>query len=123
MRIKIRHLISSTIREHPVYGDVYFNYIPCTRNFETILQNAIMETVTEERLTDGVRARRVELVALKKDLIRNTTLHPPGLNYREICSDVAERLGKAGFAAEMFRAEGGGCRKHRSSKVGTSGRG
>jgi succinyl-diaminopimelate desuccinylase len=65
-----------------------------------------MANVTDKRVSDAVAARRDDLVALTQDLIRIPTLNPPGRNYREICSYLAERLGKAGFAVEMIRAEG-----------------
>ncbi len=53
-----------------------------------------------------IAARRDDLIALTQDLIRIPTLNPPGLNYLEICSYLAKRLGKAGFKVEMIRAEG-----------------
>lgn len=65
-----------------------------------------MANVTDKRVSDAVAVRRDDLVALTQDLIRIPTLNPPGRNYREICSYLAERLGKAGFAVEMIRAEG-----------------
>lgn len=60
---------------------------------------------TSALLTE-IAARRDDLITLTQDLIRIPTLNPPGQNYREICSFLAERLGKAGFAVEMIRAEG-----------------
>jgi succinyl-diaminopimelate desuccinylase len=60
-----------------------------------------MANVTDKRVSDAVAVRRDDLVALTQDLIRIPTLNPPGRNYREICSYLAERLGKAGFAVEM----------------------
>ena len=50
--------------------------------------------------------RQEDLISLTQELIRIPTLNPPGLNYREICNFLAERLAKSGFAVEMIRAEG-----------------
>lgn len=65
-----------------------------------------MAEMTQERLSSEIEARRDQLVALTQDLIRIPTLNPPGLNYREICAFLAERLAKSGFSVEMVRAEG-----------------
>jgi succinyl-diaminopimelate desuccinylase len=59
-----------------------------------------------ERLISEIIARQEDLISLTQELIRIPTLNPPGLNYREICSFLAERLAKSGFAVEMIRAEG-----------------
>ena len=65
-----------------------------------------MDTTTQERLMAAIAARRDDLVALTQDLIRIPTLNPPGLNYREICGYLAERLAKSGFKVDLVRAEG-----------------
>ncbi len=65
-----------------------------------------MADVTQERLNREIEARRDDLIALCADLIRIPTLNPPGLNYREICGFLADRLAKAGFEVELVRAEG-----------------
>jgi succinyl-diaminopimelate desuccinylase len=59
-----------------------------------------------KRLISEIIARQEDLISLTQELIRIPTLNPPGLNYREICSFLAERLAKSGFAVEMIRAEG-----------------
>ncbi|MBT9244702.1 acetylornithine deacetylase/succinyl-diaminopimelate desuccinylase family protein [Gemmobacter fulvus] len=58
------------------------------------------------RLTAEIRARRDSLIALTQDLIRIPTLNPPGLNYREICDYLADRLSAQGFVVALVRAEG-----------------
>ena len=60
----------------------------------------------ELALKQAVDARQQALVALTQDLIRIPTLNPPGLNYREICGYLAERLSKSGFKVDLVRAEG-----------------
>ncbi|WP_176473755.1 acetylornithine deacetylase/succinyl-diaminopimelate desuccinylase family protein [Actibacterium ureilyticum] len=65
-----------------------------------------MDNTTQERLMAAIAARRDDLVALTQDLIRIPTLNPPGLNYREICGYLAERLAKSGFKVDLVRAEG-----------------
>ncbi|MBB4022551.1 MULTISPECIES: acetylornithine deacetylase/succinyl-diaminopimelate desuccinylase family protein [Actibacterium] len=65
-----------------------------------------MGDAIEYRLQTAVDARRDDLVALCRDLIRIPTLNPPGLNYREICGYLAERLARSGFGVELVRAEG-----------------
>ena len=60
----------------------------------------------DARLAAEVDARRDDLVALARDLIRIPTLNPPGLNYHEICAYLAARLEPLGFACEMVRAVG-----------------
>jgi succinyl-diaminopimelate desuccinylase len=59
-----------------------------------------------KRLISEIIARQEDLISLTQELIRIPTLNPPGLNYREICNFLAERLAKSGFAVEMIRAEG-----------------
>ncbi len=65
-----------------------------------------MTTPLEQRLHAEIAARRDDLIRLTQDLIRIPTLNPPGLNYREICDYLADRLGRGGFTVEMIRAEG-----------------
>jgi succinyl-diaminopimelate desuccinylase len=62
--------------------------------------------MTETALLAAIAARRDDLVALTQDLIRIPTLNPPGRNYREICTYLADRLGPKGFAIQLIRAEG-----------------
>ncbi|MFT5061129.1 MAG: succinyl-diaminopimelate desuccinylase [Sulfitobacter sp.] len=62
--------------------------------------------MTETALLAAIAARRDDLVALTQDLIRIPTLNPPGRNYREICTYLADRLGSKGFAIQLIRAEG-----------------
>jgi len=65
-----------------------------------------MDSTIQSALTREIEARRDALIALTQDLIRIPTLNPPGLNYRKICDYLAVRLGSAGFAVELIRAEG-----------------
>lgn len=58
------------------------------------------------RLYDAIDARRDDLIALTRDLIRIPTLNPPGDNYLEICEYLARRLKKSGFTVEFVRAFG-----------------
>ncbi len=58
------------------------------------------------RLKAEVTARRDDLVALTRALIRIPTRNPPGENYREICDYLDRRLRAAGFETQMIRAEG-----------------
>ncbi|SMX31857.1 acetylornithine deacetylase/succinyl-diaminopimelate desuccinylase family protein [Actibacterium lipolyticum] len=60
----------------------------------------------DEKLKQAVDAQRDDLISLCQDLIKIPTLNPPGRNYREICSYLAERLARSGFKVEMIRAEG-----------------
>ena len=53
-----------------------------------------------------IDARRDDLISLTQDLIRIPTLNPPGRNYREICTYLADRLGPQGFDIQLIRAEG-----------------
>ncbi len=62
--------------------------------------------MTESSILQEITTRRDDLIWMTQDLIRIPTLNPPGTRYREICSYLAERLGKAGFKVEMIRAEG-----------------
>ncbi|WP_372604403.1 acetylornithine deacetylase/succinyl-diaminopimelate desuccinylase family protein [Actibacterium sp.] len=65
-----------------------------------------MNTPLDTALCAAIDARRDDLTALCQDLIRIPTLNPPGLNYREICDYLAERLARSGFEVELVRAEG-----------------
>ncbi len=62
--------------------------------------------MSDTPLLATITARQDDLIQLTQDLIRIPTLNPPGLNYREICGFLAERLGERGFAVELIRAEG-----------------
>ncbi|KFI32797.1 succinyl-diaminopimelate desuccinylase [Haematobacter missouriensis] len=59
-----------------------------------------------DRLLSAVAAREGELIALTQELIRIPTLNPPGRNYRDICTFLADRLAARGFRVELLRAEG-----------------
>jgi len=65
-----------------------------------------MDTETTTRLSAEIENRRDALIELTQDLIRIPTLNPPGQNYREICTFLAERLAKSGFKVELIRAKG-----------------
>ena len=58
------------------------------------------------RLRAEIAARRDDMVALARDLIRMPTLNPPGRDYRQICDYLDRRLRRSGFAVELIRAEG-----------------
>lgn len=60
----------------------------------------------ETSLTDAVSARRADLVALTRDLIRIPTLNPPGRHYHDICAFLEARLAPLGFRCELVRAKG-----------------
>ncbi len=62
--------------------------------------------MTDTALLAAIAARRDALVALTQDLIRIPTLNPPGRNYHQICSYLADRLSAKGFKVELIRAEG-----------------
>ena len=61
---------------------------------------------TANRLKDAINARRDDLIALTRDLIRIPTLNPPGDNYLEICEYLDRRLLLSGFETELIRAHG-----------------
>jgi succinyl-diaminopimelate desuccinylase len=65
-----------------------------------------MTAALDARLAAEIAARRDDLMALTRDLIRIPTLNPPGLNYLEICEYLADRLGRGGFSVDLIRAEG-----------------
>ncbi|QUJ75961.1 acetylornithine deacetylase/succinyl-diaminopimelate desuccinylase family protein [Sulfitobacter albidus] len=57
-------------------------------------------------LSDAIRARRDDLIALTQDLIRIPTLNPPGQDYRAICEYLDRRLSAHGFETTLVRAHG-----------------
>ncbi|MFK7878462.1 acetylornithine deacetylase/succinyl-diaminopimelate desuccinylase family protein [Roseobacter sp.] len=57
-------------------------------------------------LQDAIVAKRADLIALTRDLIRIPTLNPPGENYRDICEYLDRRLNKHGFGTQLIRAKG-----------------
>jgi len=59
-----------------------------------------------DRLRTEIAARRDDLVALTRDLIRIPTINPPGTDYRDICDYLDRRLSRAGLATELIRATG-----------------
>ncbi|SHI39332.1 acetylornithine deacetylase/succinyl-diaminopimelate desuccinylase family protein [Wenxinia saemankumensis] len=59
-----------------------------------------------DRLRAEIAARRDEIVALTRDLIRVPTLNPPGQDYRAICELVGTRLAARGFEIRHERALG-----------------
>lgn len=65
-----------------------------------------MTDQVDSALRQAILDRRDDLIALTQDLIRIPTLNPPGLNYREVCGYLADRLARSGFAVELIRAEG-----------------
>lgn len=65
-----------------------------------------MDPAIFARIDAEIAARRPDLVALAQDLVRIPTLNPPGLNYREICDFLAQRLEGNGFGVTLLRAEG-----------------
>ncbi|MBF9035355.1 acetylornithine deacetylase/succinyl-diaminopimelate desuccinylase family protein [Rhodobacterales bacterium HKCCE2091] len=60
----------------------------------------------DDRIRDQVGARRDEMVALTRDLVRIPTLNPPGRSYREICEFIAGWLEPRGWTVELLRARG-----------------
>ncbi|MEM1430353.1 MAG: acetylornithine deacetylase/succinyl-diaminopimelate desuccinylase family protein [Pseudomonadota bacterium] len=58
------------------------------------------------RLESEIAARRDDLIALTRDLIRVPTLNPPGHCYREVCELLQARLDRSGFQTELIRATG-----------------
>lgn len=54
----------------------------------------------------AIGAKRDDLIALTRDLIRIPTLNPPGENYRDICDYLDKRLRSHGFETQLIRAEG-----------------
>lgn len=58
------------------------------------------------RLFDGIAAKREEIVALTRDLVRFPTVNPPGEAYEPCVRFIGERLATRGFAVEYLRAEG-----------------
>ncbi len=60
----------------------------------------------DDRLLAEVEARREDVVALTRDLVRFPTVNPPGRGYREICDFLERRLGISGFDCSLVRARG-----------------
>lgn len=60
----------------------------------------------EDSLRRAVTARRDEVIARARALIRVPTLNPPGARYREICELIAGWLAPLGFDCAFIRAEG-----------------
>ncbi|WP_299855022.1 acetylornithine deacetylase/succinyl-diaminopimelate desuccinylase family protein [uncultured Roseobacter sp.] len=54
----------------------------------------------------AIDAKRDDLIALTRDLIRIPTLNPPGENYRDICDYLDKRLRRHGFETQLIRAKG-----------------
>jgi succinyl-diaminopimelate desuccinylase len=59
-----------------------------------------------QRLGAEIEARRDDLVALTRDLIRIPTVNPPGDCYREVCEYLERRLKRSGYQVELLRAVG-----------------
>lgn len=59
-----------------------------------------------DTLKSAVDARREDLIALTRALIRIPTLNPPGLHYRDICEALAARMEPQGWRVELVRAQG-----------------
>jgi succinyl-diaminopimelate desuccinylase len=57
-------------------------------------------------LARAIDARRDDLVALTRDLVRIPTTNPPGDAYRECAEFLGRRLAASGFAVEYVRALG-----------------
>lgn len=55
-------------------------------------------------LSDAIDAKRTDLIALTRDLIRIPTLNPPGDCYRDICDFLDTRLSRHGFETKLIRA-------------------
>lgn len=58
------------------------------------------------RLFAEIIARKQDLITLTQDLVRISTLNPPGAKYREICDFLDARLSRSGFTTELIRAHG-----------------
>jgi succinyl-diaminopimelate desuccinylase len=59
-----------------------------------------------ERLTQAVEARRDDLVALTRDLVRIPSINPPGGDYAACARLIADHMAPHGFSAEILRAHG-----------------
>lgn len=57
-------------------------------------------------LSEAIRAKRDDLIALTQDLIRIPTLNPPGQDYLAICEYLDKRLKAHGFETQLVRAHG-----------------
>jgi len=61
---------------------------------------------TVDKALRGIDARRDDLIALTRDLVRIPTVNPPGDAYRPCAEFLGERLRKRGFEVSYVRAEG-----------------
>jgi succinyl-diaminopimelate desuccinylase len=59
-----------------------------------------------EPLLAGVAARRDEVAALTRELVRIPTVNPPGESYTPCAEAIGERLRRKGFTISYVRAEG-----------------
>ncbi len=59
-----------------------------------------------EKLLDAVEARREEVTALTRDLIRFPTVNPPGEAYTPCAEFIGDYLKRHGFGVEYIRGEG-----------------
>ncbi len=62
--------------------------------------------VSISALFASIDARRDDLVALTRDLVRIPTVNPPGRDYDACVRLLAERLARSGFSTRILRAEG-----------------
>lgn len=70
------------------------------------MTTATLDAPDVERLFARIEARRDDLVALARDLVRIPTVNPPGDAYA-VCADaIGERLRGRGFRVELLRAVG-----------------
>ena len=58
------------------------------------------------RVLETIEARRDELVALTRELVRIPTTNPPGDAYRECAEAIGQRLARRGFVVEYVRGVG-----------------
>jgi succinyl-diaminopimelate desuccinylase len=73
---------------------------------EAVREGDSAMTDRRQGVVAAVEARRDDLVALTRALVRVPTVNPPGENYRDLCELVAARLAPSGFASAFVRAEG-----------------
>lgn len=59
-----------------------------------------------KRLFDRIEARRDDLVALTRDLVRFPTVNPPGDAYEPCARFIGDRLAARGFTVDYVRAHG-----------------
>ena len=62
--------------------------------------------MTIPRLLKEIENRKSEIIQLTSELIKIPTVNPPGINYREICEYLSNRLERSGFHVNILRAEG-----------------